>query len=661
MARQSASAPGAARPQEAEGRIRVLSDELANQIAAGAVVERPAAVVKELVENSLDAGATRVFVDIEDGGQALIRITDDGSGMSRQDAERAILRHATSKIRHVDDLFNITTLGFRGEALPSIASVSRMTLKTCEPGDIGGTEILIEGGRVLHVKDAGMPDGTIIEVRDLFYNTPARLKFLKTTPTETRHISESLLSLALSRYNIHLRLTHNGRQLFDLPANSSLGDRLLAVLGREVRQALFETADYPPIDGVRAHGYFSRPDVSQRGTQGYYIYVNGRFIKERTIHAAVKAAYRGMIDKSRYPTVVLFIDMPPDLVDVNVHPTKVEVRFRNTDAIFRAVYHAINDALQETPWVKDEVRTYKLTSEQQVGHRALGPEQATYEPLNARHTILAGPAAQSALALGAHRAPAEPLRIPMADLFGPPSPAPARPDAPAGRAAEVAARPAATPGRTIDIVDPEAEARARIVRAEAEGYFSRLHFIGQYKRNYLVCSDASGLVIVDQQAAHERITFENLKALYHASDHETQPLLFPLRINLDTLRAAAMEEFLDFFLELGFEIEPFGGNDYALKAVPAILTRARHEPLIKDALDDLSSVGRSDRIHEAVDAILLRMACHGSIRSGDDTGPEEATALFRQLDAIDFGSNCPHGRPVYFRLPLAELEAAFGR
>ena len=650
-------------PGAQEARVVVLSDELANQIAAGEVVERPAAVVKELVENSLDAGATRIFIEIEDGGQSLVRVTDNGCGMSRDDAQRSLLRHATSKIRCTDDLFRITTLGFRGEAMPSIASVSRMTMLTCEPGALVGTEIQLEGGRVVKVKDAGLPEGTVVEVRDLFFNTPARLKFLKTTPTETRHISEALLRLSISRHDVHLRLTHNARQLFDLPPNSSVGDRILAVLGREVREALFDTADYPAIDGVKARGFFSRPDVTQRGTQGYYVYVNGRYIKERTIQAAIKASYRGMIEKGRYPTVVLFVEMPPDLVDVNVHPTKIEVRFRNTDAIFRAVYHAIGDALQETPWVDDETRTYQLLAQKQTPPGPLPPDQIMVDPLNARQKL------QGALALGAHRAPGEPLRVPISELFGaPPPPRPAStPDQgarPNPFAAPMAPAPQGAdrqPGRTIEITDPEAETRAKAWRSDTEGYFSRLTFIGQYKRNYLICADASGLVIVDQHAAHERITFERLKAIYQDHHKETQTLLFPLRISLDTLRAAAMDEFLEFFDAIGFEIEPFGGNDYALKAVPAILTAARHEPLIKDALDDLSAVGRSDRIHEAIDAILVRMACHGSIRAGDDTNHDEARELFRQLDMIDFGSNCPHGRPVYFRLPLAELEAAFGR
>jgi DNA mismatch repair protein MutL len=379
--------------------------------------------------------------------------------------------------------------------------------------------------------------------------------------------------------------------------------------------------------------------------------------------------------------VVLFIEIPPDKVDVNVHPTKVDVRFRSSDSVFRAVYHAIHDALQKTPWVDDAARTYTLSLPGKKPTTQL--EDTRLEPLNARHNPY-----QPALPMGQHRPPGEPVRMPIADLFGPPSgkqpanqqpvggppvgaPAPgqepARPTQP-----YAASDPGAPPvgdqpgqdaevlgGRIVEIgVPQELEDRER---EASQGYFSRLNYIGQYKRTYLVCSDASGLVIVDQHASHERITFEKLRAIYEQRHAQSQALLFPQRISLDTLRAAAMHEFMGFFEQMGFEIDHFGDNDFALKSVPAILTRANQEKLIKDTLDDLSAVGRSERIDEAIDAILVRMACHGSIRAGDDMNQETAQGLFAQLDEIDFGANCPHGRPVYFRLPLTELEEAFGR
>jgi DNA mismatch repair protein MutL len=634
-------------------RVLVLPDDLANQIAAGEVVERPASAAKELVENALDAGASRVFVEIEEGGRKLIRVTDNGCGMSPGDTERSLLRHATSKVRTTDDLFRIDTLGFRGEAIPSIASVSRFSISTRPADDLEGTEVFIEGGITGDVRAWGGPAGTMVAVRDLFYNTPARFKFLKTTATETRHISEWILRLALSRFDVHFRLQHNGKRLLDLPVDTDLGDRVRAVLGREVREALFPTADYPPVEGVTCRGLYSRPDLTQRTARAYYTFVNGRYVKERTIQAAVRAAYRGMIEKGRHPTVVLFVSVPSDELDVNVHPTKIEVRFRSSDSVFRAVYHAVADALLHTPWVDTETRTYTL----RPAHVGAG-RMDTIDPLDAR---------QVGLALGEHRAPGEPARVRLEEMFGPRISPGADAVGPAGAVAPVpeesgwgdlAAAVAANPAASQAL----GQGSSRIEIELSEGYFSRLRYLGQFKRAFLVCSDASGLVVVDQHAAHERITFEYLRVIYAGEHKEAQALLIPQRISLDAMRAAAMRDLgLPFFEALGFEIEPFGGDDFALAAVPAILASRRLDRLIKDTLDDLAEYGRSDRVTEALDAVLLRMACHGSIRGGDDMTPEAVRELFRQLDAVDFGANCPHGRPVYFRLPLAELEAAFGR
>ncbi|MBH24181.1 MAG: DNA mismatch repair protein MutL [Myxococcales bacterium] len=666
----------AVRETQEEGRVNILPTELANQIAAGEVIERPAAAVKELVENSIDADATQIFVEIQDGGRQLIRVTDNGCGMNRGDAVRCLERHATSKISTVEDLFSISTLGFRGEALPSIASVSRFTLMSQEHEALSGTRIEVEGGHVTSIRDAGLPAGTVIEVRDLFFNTPARLKFLKTTPTEVRHISETLLRIALANPAIHIRLVHNGRKTLDLPPNTSLGDRVYAIFGSETREALFDTFDYPPILGVTASGFYSRPDFNQRTTNQFYVFVNGRFVKNSTVSAAIKSSYRGMMEKNRYPMVIIFLDVPADLVDVNVHPTKIEVRFTKSDAVFRAVYHAIHDALQETPWVDDVQRTYTLKLQEQKNKAgAVGPDQISVDPLDARQ------ARQSNLLDVRDRRPTEPIRIPIADLFGapPPSrqrpasqPAPSPTPTPAPAAAPVSA-PTPTERAAADLnqalgprtfhIGPEPGAGASELDDEevSVGYFSRLNFIGQYRRLYLVCEDASGLVIVDQHAAHERIGFERLRHQYRDNTSDSQALLFPERLSLDTLRAATLREELEFFEKLGFEIDPFGGNDFAIGAVPAMLVGADYGRMIKDALDDLASVGQSDRISDALDAIFARMACHSVIRAGDELGKEEARELFRQMDAIDFGANCPHGRPVYYRLPLSELEEAFGR
>ena len=673
----------AAIEHEEQGRINVLPVELANQIAAGEVIERPASAIKELVENSLDADAREIFVDIEEGGVQLLRVSDNGYGMSRGDAIRALERHATSKIRTVDDLFDISTLGFRGEALPSIASVSRFVLETKERGALVGTRATVEGGRLLKVEDVGLPEGTRIEVQDLFYNTPARLKFLKTVPTEVRHVSEALMRVALARYDVHIRLTHAGRKVMDVPSNTNLGDRLLALFGKETRDALFETTDYPAIDGVVARGYLSRPDVTQRSTSRFHVYVNGRFVKDKTVYAAIKGAYRGVLEKGRYPTVVIFVDVPPKLVDVNVHPSKIEVRFTKSDSVYRAVYHAIQETLQETPWVDTVSRTYTLRPRPR-GIPGLGNNNSgSIEPLDARSAQH-----QIALPIGEHRRPAEPLRVPIRDIFGAPrSPASGGmgSNGRVGASMDLSGGPSSLRGRysdpkgggsvsspvyggleevegkTFEIASAELAEQARALREQSEGYFSRLRYIGQFKRAYLVCEDASGLVIVDQHAAHERIGFDRLKKAYRTAHKESQQLLFAERISLDAVRGATMEAQVEFFEQLGFELEPFGGSDWALKAVPALLVKARYDRLVKDALDDLGSIGRTDSIEEARDAVFARMACHSVVRAGDHLSVEEVQGLFKQMDDIDFGANCPHGRPVYYRLPLSELEDAFGR
>ncbi len=659
------------KPQQSGRRVNVLPPELANQIAAGEVIERPASAIKELVENALDAGATEVFVTISEGGRELIRVSDNGHGMSSGDAQRALERHATSKIVAVEDLFTIGTLGFRGEALPSIASVSRFTIETQEPGALEGTRIEVEGGKVLSVGAAGLPHGTTIEVRDLFFNTPARLKFLKTTPTEVRHISETLVRVALAHPGVHIRLTHNGRKVLDFPPCKADIDRVQAVFGKDLRDALFPTFDYGAIDGITCRGFWSRPDVTQRSTSNFYVFVNGRYVRDKTIHAAINGSYRGMLEKRRYPSVVLYLDVPHHLVDVNVHPTKIEVRFSKSDSIYRAVYHAIHDALQQTPWVEDTERTYTLKTVPKMGE--------FLEPLNVRH-------AQAALPIGEHRGPTEPMRVPIRDVFDGTNQSPSKVFREPGThgVAPIVADPFG-----VDADDPfaqpqpasalhalRADPEPEVVhvgaeqnrgekffgdKVEGDGYFSRLKFIGQFRSTYLVCEDASGLVIIDQHASHERIGYERLRAMYKGRMRESQQLLVAKRLSLDAVKAATLNEHLEFFARIGFEIENFGGSDFVIKAAPAILKPKRYERIIKDALDDLGQLGRSSRMDEALEAVFARMACHAVIRAGDHVGPQEALALFRQMDEIDFGANCPHGRPVYFRLPLVELEEAFGR
>lgn len=622
--------------------VAVLPPELANQIAAGEVVERPSSVVKELTENSLDAGAKRIEVTIENGGRDLIRVEDDGCGMRREDALRALERHATSKIESVDDLFRIATLGFRGEAVPSIGSVSRMEIRTKPRGELEGTQIVVEGGIVGHIADVGMAAGTHVTVTDLFFNTPARLKFLKTAGTESRHITEALVRLGLSRPDVRVLLRKDGQVRLDLPPVEDLKDRVLEVLGRDVYDDLYETYAYPAINGIVCRGYFSKPGHAQRSASNVYTFVNGRYVVDRTVRAAIKGAYNTMLEKGRHPSVVLFIEVPFELLDINVHPSKTEVRFHDTNSLYRAVFHAIADQLAEAPWLDEAGRRYMLKRrEREAGDEdLLKPGHTSFEPLNARHNRL------SQMERGARRQPGDALSpffrpTDWADLqrgFAAPGAAPLRepPRVPMG---EVGEEPPVDPG----------------------SYFSSLRVIGQFRRMYILCEDRSGLVIIDQHAAHERVTFERLRKLFETEHKQTQPLLFPQRLELDAMRAETLADNLDFFENAGFEIEPFGGNTFALKAVPAVLQRAKAEPLVRDAIDDLAGFGRSDRVGEAMESVLSRMACHSSVRGPTALTVEECEALLRQMDEIDFKANCPHGRPVYYRLPLEELEESFDR
>ncbi len=602
-----------------------MPEDLANQIAAGEVVERPASAVKELAENALDASANRVRVDLEEGGLRLIRVTDDGRGMSRADATVCVERHATSKLLTREDLFDIRTLGFRGEALPSIASVSRFELTTKQHGVLGGTRVRITDGEAPEVGDIGCPPGTEVVVRDLFYNTPARLKFLKTRSTELKHVVEVIQRLALAHPGVAFTMTHNGRTVLEIPAVTDPADRVHSVLGKKEAAHIFPL-EPAHQDGVTCTGFFGQPTLSRRTTAGIWAFVNGRYVRDKTVMGAVRVGYQGMVDKGRHPIVVLFLDVPPTAVDVNVHPMKTEVRFHASDAVFRAVRRALANSLASAPWVPQGPAGAQPADDEQWRGVA-GSEDVQGELPTRSYTL--------------HRSG----RIPQADG--------GFPVGPTGLSGPVGDRPTGrvsawnTAGDGTDTLP--------------EGYFASLHHIGQFRGTYLLASDGEGLVVVDQHAAHERITFESLRRAWRERELAVQPLLVPRVLELDPARAATLADNLEVFERLGYEIEPFGGTDFALKSTPVLLANARHDALLGDALDEIGESGRSGRLDEAVDAVLLRMACHRSVRAGDALTFDEVHRLFRELDTVDFGANCPHGRPVFFRLSVADLEARFER
>jgi len=600
-------------------RIQLLPPGLVNQIAAGEVVERPASVVKELVENALDAGARQVQIDLEAGGLALVRVADDGCGMDRDDALLALERHATSKLKDAAGLAAIETLGFRGEALPAIASVARLRLDTCPVEDgQAGTRLLVEGGVVVEDVPVARQRGTTVEVRDLFFNTPARRKFMRSAPSEAGHGSEAVIRLALAHTEVGFTLRSAGRVLLGSPAGASLRDRAVTALGRDA------AANLVPIDhargGVRVHGMVTSPDHSQATGRSLYLYVNDRYARDRGAAHAVLRAYAGTLPHGRFPAGILFVDMPPSRVDVNVHPQKLEVRFADGRAVYDAVFHAVADALRTAPWL--------------------------------RHPSAAGlPETNGSAPLGMVRAPvaAEEVESVLAEAR-----------ALQGREASDNAVPDANGAFVFPLSRPGDEDAS--APARAPGYFGSLRYVGQHARTYLLCEAPGGaLVVIDQHASHERLLFQRLRVAWRARKLAVQPLLVPQIVSLPPALAGALEGTVEELRALGLDVEPFGGEAFAVKGAPAVLSGADLGALLRDLAQQLEQVERGGALDEAMHDLLATMACHSAVRANQDLGAEEARALLDGLDAIDFKARCPRGRPVVFELPLQDLERRVGR
>ncbi|MCC6848931.1 MAG: DNA mismatch repair endonuclease MutL [Deltaproteobacteria bacterium] len=593
------------------GRILVLPEILANQIAAGEVIERPASVVKELVENALDAGARRIVVELEDGGTRLIRVTDDGQGMTAEDAPLAFLRHATSKIRGQDDLWRIDTLGFRGEALPSIAAVAAVELTTRNAQAPTGVVVRAEGGRVLDVREAGAAVGTTVTVRDLFAPVPARRKFLKSLQTELGHVVELLTRVSLGAPRVHVRLVHQGREVAVHPPVATLADRARQVFGADrVRGG---RAFVDERLGITIEGFAFSPHLSFATARYVYQYVNGRPIRDRALQHAVAEGYASLVPRGRWPGAIVKLGVPPADVDVNVHPAKHEVRFRLAHVVHDTVLDAVRRALAgatgrgdagEAPGVAAALRTYAL------------------------------------------RAVAAPALFPAATRSGASASAPT--DTPGVAEADAAATAGAAPDA------PDACGAPR-------GGFASLRFVGQVFRGYLVCEATDRLVLIDQHAAHERVAFERLRAQHAAGAIERQALLLPLAVDLDPGQCEAVTSHLADLAALGFEIEPFGDRTFLVRAVPALLGDDDPRLLLEDLADGLAEVGSQLSAAEALAAVLGRIACHSVIRVGRGLAAPEAAQLLVDLDALTYGSNCPHGRPVSAEFTRSQIERMFGR
>jgi DNA mismatch repair protein MutL len=595
--------------------IRQLDESAINRIAAGEVVERPASAVKELVENALDAGARRISIDYADGGKTLIRVTDDGCGMTAEDLPLALSRHATSKIDG-SDLLNIHSFGFRGEALPSLGAVGRLTISS-RPEGSDGMMIAVSGGRMDPVRPSPLSQGTVVELRDLFYATPARLKFMRSDRAESMAIAEVIKRLALAEPEVGftLRDVSNGDARVMFRADPVTGDffdalhgRVTSVLGRDFADNAL-AIDHSR-EGLRLVGYAALPTYSRGSSAAQYLFVNGRPVQDRALFGALRAAYMDVLSRDRHPAAVLNIECDPQSVDVNVHPAKSEVRFRDPALARALIVSTLRHALAE------------------AGHRASSTVGAE--------------------TLGAFQPePGQPPRVYQMD----------RPSS--GAISSAYAFQAPTPNMGF------AEAPTARIEAQDIAQADAARPLGaartQVHENYIIAQTTDGMVIVDQHAAHERLVYERLKAQRDANGITAQALLIPEIIELSAADTARLLDAAPELAQLGLVIEAFGGTAIAVRETPAILGRVNATALLRDILDDLADLGTSDRLQARMDAVLSRMACHGSIRSGRQMRAEEMNALLREMEATPLSGQCNHGRPTYVELKLADIEKLFGR
>ncbi|MDZ7582583.1 MAG: DNA mismatch repair endonuclease MutL [Deltaproteobacteria bacterium] len=627
-------------------KIRILPEIVSNKIAAGEVVERPASVIKELVENALDAESTRIVIEVEGGGRRTIRVSDNGGGMDRDDALLALERYATSKIASDTDLFSIRTLGFRGEALPSIAAVSRLTIVTREKQADAGTEIRVSGGKIEHVAETGAPPGTMVTVENLFFNTPARRKFMKSVATEMGHIADSIAGIALGHPEVYFRLVHDGRALKSWPAAVDRLDRVAAVLGAGLRGYLYPVARQADCGAVS--GWVSDPKQFRSTSRGVFVFVNGRHVRDRVVQHALLAGYRQRLVKGQYPVATLFIGIPHDQVDVNVHPTKNEVRFAQQHLIHGLVQAAVSETLEclnRPQWGRTEEprpaflrKDPCIAENREISYGAEGPRRGAETANGRAHEPPGqeggeGRAAQAPYGAGRGR-----------DDF-----------AQNGTGRTLPGRPRQTAPQAVDGRLPEQAALW-----EKTG-FGGLRLIGQLHNSYVLCESEGGLVLVDQHAAHERILYERLRRRSERLKTEAQRLLVPETIELSFHEAVVLERLMAEFDAFGLEIEPFGTNTFVVRSVPAMLAGRDIATLVREIVETLAAEGFGDGPEAPLDASLKLIACHGAIRAHQALSDRQIRELLSGLDACENPSNCPHGRPTWLRWSIRELEKSFKR
>jgi DNA mismatch repair protein MutL len=602
--------------------IQILPDLLINQIAAGEVVERPAAALKELLENSLDAGATTLDIDLAEGGVKRIRIADNGHGIVKEQLPLALARHATSKIRVLDDLEHVQSLGFRGEALASLAAIARLTIASRAHLSAHASRIEAVGGDVLPIEPAALDAGTVVTAEDLFFNTPARRKFLKTTATEFGHCEDVALRVALAAPQVSVSLTHNGRRIWQHRA-SDAATRVAAILGDEFFAASAAVDEGSPA--INISGWIGLPRYARASRDQQYLYVNGRFVRDKLLAHAIREAYADVLHGGRHPAYALFVTLDAALVDVNVHPTKSEVRFRDSRAVHQFVFHALNKALSRATtenaaavanpasWASDAARppatavgsTFNWQRATQPGFNQLSAR----EP-NAFYEVMRGPAATGE-----------------------------------------------NPANTAPLLAEQAIAQA----ARHEQFPPLGYALAQLHGVYVLAQNASGLVLVDMHAAHERIVYEKLKVALDLSQLASQPLIAPLPMALAERDVQLVEAHRTFFAQLGFEVAIMSPREVAIRAVPAMLPGLDAASMVRELLDDLAQHGASRALTEKRDEILATMACHGAVRASRMLTIPEMNALLRDMEATERSGQCNHGRPTWYQFRMHDLDRLFMR
>ena len=581
------------------GKIRVLPDHVSQVIAAGEVVERPASVVKELMENAIDAGSSEITVELKAGGLQLIRVIDRGEGMDREDVPLALQRYATSKIRGAEDLYAIHTLGFRGEALPSIAQVSKMTLLTRTHDSLSGTKLIYEGGKIRGISEIGCPIGTEVEVRSLFYNIPVKRKFLKSIRSELRHALYQFLRLSLSHPSISFRFVHDGRTLHEYLKTESPLVRIEAIFGKEIYGHLkpieFEDGE------VRLSGFCSLPSFSKRNAEGFYFYVNQRFIKDRTVYKAILDGYRHILPNNQFPVVILFITLPASSVDVNVHPTKAEVKFKDPERVYQAVVAAIRAVLEgKESRSQPEEKAPTLAKEWFF-------QKGPFPPFPGQDTL---------------------------------------------------SFPPALTRRESEETFMVREGRGAQWDVEKKWPYAVL---GQIQGTYILCEGEGQLIFIDQHAAHERILFEKFKKAYESRSMSSEKLLLPVLIELSAEESWILESAEEALKMVGFEIEPVGEKLFAIRSIPTFVDQKDPKEMVRGILDELSFSEKKGKGEEILHTILITLACHSAIRGNFPLKKEEMEKLMEHLASFHPSSTCPHGRPIFFVLPLEELKRQFKR